>query len=185
MTQRAPWAENSNLWRGTLALLGVIAALVAWRTGPRSGPELALVPNPPGLFEEGGGCPRPHSLHDLARKLERRGRLRADRYPYDPHDGILAVRDYRQARDCYGSAGAPNDAARAEASAVMLQARVETDYAAARMNLSRAIQSQRWAAALAEARRLRRLTDHLGEHDYVVWLKSIMGRATARRTMAP
>jgi hypothetical protein len=68
---------------------------------------------------------------------------------------------------------------------VTLQARVETDYAAARMNLTRAIQSQRWTAVLDEARRLRRLTDHLGEHDYVEWLESIMGRATARRTLAP
>jgi hypothetical protein len=179
------WIGKSNLWRVGLVLLGLIGAVVVWRARPSSRPDTDLdIPEPPRLFATEKGCSRPDGLHVFAQKLEQHGRLRADRYPYDPHDGILAVRDYRQASDCYRSAGAPGDAARAEAAAMILRARIQTDYAAARMNLSRALQSKRWTVALAEARRLHCLTDHLGEHDYVQWLEDVMGRANARRTMA-
>jgi formiminotetrahydrofolate cyclodeaminase len=113
------------------------------------------------------------------------GRLRADRYPYDPHDGVLAVRDFGQARDCYQAAGEMEHAARAQAAAMMLRAKIETDYAAARMNLMRAVDSEHWTTALAEARRLLRLTHHLGAHDYAEFLQRIAGRASARASVEP
>lgn len=189
MTPRSQDKElthKRNLWRAAPILIGLIAVWLVWiaRPRPRLGSDLRG-PRPPGLFVEGEGCTRLEALRDFARELEKRGRLRADRYPYDPQDGIQAVRDYRKARDCYRSEGALSDAARAESAAAVLEARVDTDYAAARTSLTRALQSERWTLALVEARRLHRLTNHLGESEYAEWLEGIMGRANARQTMAP
>jgi hypothetical protein len=76
--------------------------------------------------------------------------------------------------------GALLDATRVHAATIALSARVETDYAAARLSLSRALKAERWSVALEEVRRLLLLTEHVAKHDYVEWLKKIVGRLTAR-----
>jgi len=189
MTERGPRIPSlgkRKLYFGLLGLLSVVLGLGSsegWFRSRAQGAHRA--PPPPDLFESPRGCARVHGLQDFARELEQKARLRADRYPYDPQDGIRSIRDYRIARDCYESAGAADEAASAEVAAVTLQARVQTDYASARVNLGRALQSRHWSAVLAEARWLHRLTHHLGEHDYVEWLERIMGRASVRRTAEP
>jgi hypothetical protein len=57
---------------------------------------------------------------------------------------------------------------------------VNTDYAAARLNLFNALEQERWSVALSEIRRLLLLTDHIGRHEYVEWLNEIIGRVTAK-----
>jgi hypothetical protein len=61
-----------------------------------------------------------------------------------------------------------------------LTARVNTDYAAARLNLLNALEQERWSAAFSEIRRLLRLTDHIGRDEYVEWLRKNIGRVAAR-----
>ncbi|MGD8608636.1 MAG: hypothetical protein PVH21_15160 [Myxococcales bacterium] len=189
MTQRAQLrlsAGKRNLCVASFVVLGLFAGLVFWAKWlPSSTRGSFRIPQPPDLFQSEAGCSRAHGLHDFANELEQRARLRAERYPYDPQDGIESIRDFRRARDCYRSVGASNDATGAEAAAAMLQAQIQTDYASARVNLARALQSRRWTVVLAEARWLRRLTHHLGGHDYVEWLESVMGRASARRSAEP
>jgi hypothetical protein len=58
--------------------------------------------------------------------------------------------------------------------------RMVTDYAAARLSLANAIEAERWADVLRETRHLQLLTSHLGGHEYVEWLKALVGKATAR-----
>jgi hypothetical protein len=61
-----------------------------------------------------------------------------------------------------------------------LTTRVNTDYAAARLNLLNALEQERWSAALSEIRRLLLLTDHIGRHEYVEWLRKNIGRVAAK-----
>jgi hypothetical protein len=182
LEQVAPIKADGR-WRAALGVIGVAAGIAAWLLASSpSRRALHHVPDPPRLFDDGSGCPRTEAS---PRSLEEMARLRADRYPYDPRDGVLAVREYRRARDCYEVAGEIDDAARVDAAAIRLQARIETDYAAARMSLMRALDSERWTAALAEGRWLLRLTHHLGAHGYVEFLERIVGRATAAASAAP
>ena len=175
-----------NAWRLGLILVGVGGALALWATLGHSRPSVAaLAPDAPMLFQPARKCPRATPARELGRELEARGRLRADRYPYDPRDGIAALHHYQEASSRYRFAGSQADVARTESAVLGLSTRVQTDYAAARMNLMRALQSKRWAAARAEARQLLLLTEHLGEHDYVEWLEGTMGWLTARERVAP
>jgi hypothetical protein len=48
------------------------------------------------------------------------------------------------------------------------------------LNLLNALEQERWSAALSEIRRLLRLTDHIGRHEYVEWLKKIIGTVAAK-----
>lgn len=61
-----------------------------------------------------------------------------------------------------------------------LTTRVNTDYAASRLNLLNALEQERWSAALSEIRRLLLLTDHIGRHEYVEWLSKTIGRVAAK-----
>lgn len=184
--RRSPIARTKT-WLGIfVALLIGAVAIAAWRLGggARSSAR-GLAPRAPVLFDDARACPRTDGVRSLARKLESWARFSADRYPYDPSDGVQAVRQYQEARDCYSLAGSRVDAARAGSAAGRLAARIRTDYAAARMNLTRALQSKRWAVAMTEVHRLLLLTEHLGEHDYVAWLKRTLGHVTARANVAP
>ncbi|MGB5522971.1 MAG: hypothetical protein WBM96_10420, partial [Polyangiales bacterium] len=58
--------------------------------------------------------------------------------------------------------------------------RVNTDYAAARLNLVTALDQSRWSDALSEIHRLLLLTEHVRRHGYVEWLNEIVGKIAAR-----
>jgi hypothetical protein len=90
------------------------------------------------------------------------------------------VQLYQEAESCYRAGGALVDAARVHDAIIELSARVQTDYAAARLSLSKALKAERWSVALEEVRRLLLLTEHVAKHDYVEWLRKIVGRVAAR-----
>ncbi len=112
--------------------------------------------------------------------MEEIARLRLDRYAYDPRDGVRAVQRYEEAASCYWAARDEVAAHRARRAAAALRKLVNTDYAAARLNLFNAVEQSRWTAAHSEIRRLLFLTDHLGRHGYVEWLNEIAGPIWAK-----
>ncbi len=92
-----------------------------------------------------------------------------ERYPFEPYDGVIAVRLYREAGACAGVAG--DDDARAEARdlADRAAARVEADYRFHRLKLDRAIEAHHFGEALIETRVVASmLRDHGGP--YTEWL---------------
>ncbi len=139
----------------------------------------------PPLFGDAPTCPSREMALRSGIRAEEVASFRADRYPYDPRDGVRAVQGYRTAASCYEVAGRLSDAERTRFAGQELAAQVVTDYAAARLSLANAIGAERWADVLRETRYLQLLTSHLGEHEYVEWLKEILGRATARHHGAP
>lgn len=134
----------------------------------------------PSLFGERVGCSGDADPLRAGVRAEEAARARADRYPYDPRDGVQAVRDYEKATSCYDTVGQRLEAERARVAGNDLADRLAADYAAARLSLANAIEAERWEEALREAHHLRLLTSHLGGHDYVDWLEKISGKATAR-----
>ena len=134
----------------------------------------------PQLFSEAPGCPANGESIANAERAEHIAHSKGDRYLYDPRDGVSAVLRFREAAACYGNAERVTEASRMEAAADTLAARVDADYAAARLNLANTIDQKLWADASRETRRLLLLTDHLGEHEYVEWLKKINRQVSAK-----
>jgi hypothetical protein len=151
--------------RGLIAVIAgfALVGLASW-LGFRPAPAVRNRPvhNHPKLFVEATGCPHRADALKHGRRSEELARLRADRYAYDPRDGVP----------------------RARHAIAALTLRVNTDYAAARLNLVNALEQERWSVALGEIHRLLRLTDHLGRHEYVEWLEKIIGRVAARASSA-
>lgn len=160
------------------AALLVVAAWLRGRAAPSAGKREAHTH--PELFVEGMACPGRGGILENGRRSEELALLRSDRYAYDPRDGVRAVQRYQEAEACYRAAGATRDVVRVRRSIAALTARVNTDYAAARLNLVNALEQDRWSDALGEIHRLLLLTDHLRRHEYVEWLKKIIGRVAAR-----
>jgi hypothetical protein len=163
-----------------------VAACLAWlELGIRrdSRDDERRTPHPK-LFQESSSCPTSSDHVVLAARLEERARLRADRYAYDPRDGILSVERYREAEACYRAAGDHDGASRTSEMVATMSARIDADYATARLNLINALTRERWHEALSIVRRLLLLTDHLGRNEYVEWLHQIEGRVSARAATA-
>jgi hypothetical protein len=173
---------------GLLVLLSVSAllALVAWLRDEAAPSVNGRGPDGyPELFVDVATCPRRGDALGNGRRSEELGLLRADRYAYNPRDGVRAVQRYQEAEACYRAAGSESDAARVGRSIAALSARVKTDYAAARLNLVNALEQDRWSDALSEIHRLLLLTEHLRRHEYVEWLEKIIGKIAARASTAP
>ncbi|MGB8332657.1 MAG: hypothetical protein WCE62_21210 [Polyangiales bacterium] len=175
--------------RNGLLVLGSASALVVvtvWLSDhPRPGARTGPTAGHPELFGDAASCPRRGEAASNGRRAEELARLRADRYAYDPRDGVHAVEHYQQAEACYLAAGAERSAARARAESATLIDRVNTDYAAARLNLINALAQEHWSVALSETRRLLRLTEHLEKDDYVEWLMRNVGRVASRASTPP
>lgn len=168
---------------GLVALLAVLlfVALGSWLGAPSTpGPRNHPLDDYPDLFVEPVACPHRRDVLSNGRRSEELARLRADRYEYDPQDGVRAVHRYLEAESCYRAEGYVRGAQRVHRAMVALTIRVNTDYAAARLNLLNALERERWAAALSEIRRLLLLTDHIGRHEYVEWLRKNIGRVAAK-----
>jgi len=167
---------------GLVALLSVLAlgVLASW-LGARTAPEAHDHPlDYPELFVESVTCPRRGSVLASGRRSEELARLRSDRYAYDPRDGVRAVHRYQEAESCYRAEGDELGARRVRRAMAALSTRVNTDYAAARLNLLNALEQERWSAAFSEIRRLLLLTDHIGRDEYVEWLRKNIGRVAAK-----
>jgi hypothetical protein len=177
-----------NQSKGIIALLAVLALVVvaSW-LGARATPSARnhSFDEYPELFVETIACPPRGDAFEKGRRSEELARLRADRYAYDPRDGVRAVHRYQEAESCYRAARDNVGAQRVHRAIAALTTRVKTDYAAARLNLLNALEQESWSAALSEIRRLLLLTDHIGRHEYVEWLRKIIGKVAAKASSEP
>ena len=172
-----------NKRNGVIVFLVVLAlAVLPWWLGVRAVPGASHRPfdGYPELFVEAAACPRRSAALEDGRRSEELALLRADRYAYDPRDGVRAVQRYQEAESCYRAAGEEHGVHRVRHAIAALATQVNTDYAAARLNLLNALEQERWSAALSEIHRLLLLTDHIGRHEYVEWLNEIIGRVAAK-----
>lgn len=169
-----------------LSTVCAIVVLVAWLWG-RAAPShhQQALHDYPELFVDVAVCPMQGDTLANGRRLEELGLRRADRYAYNAGDGVRAVQRYREAEACYRAAGSQSDAARVGRLLASLSARVNTDYAAARLNLVTALDQSRWSEALSEINRLILLTKHLRRDGYVEWLNEIIGKIAARASTTP
>ncbi|MGB5811676.1 MAG: hypothetical protein WBG86_14160 [Polyangiales bacterium] len=165
--------------------LVVLAALLFFLCWPLEEIDSGRSRSYPQLFVGAAACPTLGDPGLLGSRAEHSATYRAYRYPYDPTDGVTAVQAYKVASSCYRSYGSDADASRARGEAIELMTRVSTDYAAARLGLMRAFESERWDDVIREVRHLQLLTSHLGEHEYVEWLRKIEGKAVAMQSTRP
>lgn len=129
---------------------------------------------PPALFAESYACPRNGDAGANALDAEYRAFSHADRYAFDPADGVRAVELFGEAKTCWSSAGQADRARRAGEFQAELVQEVDTQYATARLTLARAISGERWDLATEATERLQALTKHLDEEDpYVNWLSRV------------
>lgn len=134
------------------------------------------------LFDEPPPCRAAQMLPGGAKGLEGVAHARGDRYAYDPRDGVRAVNLYREAASCYERDGQGEDADRMKRFARDLQERVDSDYAAARLSLSHAIDTKNWRDASNVSKRLLLLTAHAGEHTYTTWLDNVHRQVSVKAT---
>ena len=129
---------------------------------------------PPTLFaeEQAQACPEgSQEPGERAVQTEFRAHARGDRLNYDLRDGVRSVMLYRQAAQCYRDAGQADKGEEMDALANDLQETVQAEYAARRLRLHHALQTEDWERAFVETRALSRLVDHIeDENEYVVWL---------------
>ncbi len=168
---------------GAIVLLVALAlAALTWWLGVRVSPGARHRPfdGYPELFVGAAACPHRSAALEDGRRSEELALLRADRYAYDPRDGVRAVQRYQEAESCYRAVGEEHGVNRVRHASAALAIQVNTDYAAARLNLLNALEQERWSAALGEIHRLLLLTDHIGRDEYVEWLNKIIGRVAAK-----
>ena len=177
------------LSRGQATLLATLAISASLAVGLRltATPEEHVKPledDAPPLFGEVSRCgvSRPSSRGALA---ENEGRLRAERYPYDPEDGVRAVLLLVEAQDCYLAAGSTVDADRVERLGRALRKSVQADYASARLALRQALERRRWKTVEREVDRLLAMTRHLPSDAYVERLRDTRRLAEANDHPAP
>jgi len=169
-----------------LATVVVVSAAVVGLTRSYDGSSTDRpVYDHPGLFKEPPPCFHGVRPAPRAARVERQGHFYAERYPYDPRDGIEAVIRFQEAQSCYEDANLLEHARRAGQLAADLIERINTDYASSRLVLENALASEKWVVALNEIRLLLRLTEHVGDHVYVDYLSRIVGKVTIRANAAP
>ena len=166
-----------------VAGIGMLSGAALWLREPASSRHETDGDYPP-LFDAGTPCGADVQTAKRAIRFEEQGHLHAERYPYDPRDGIRAVVRFQRAYSCYRDATLQDDAGRAKDLALALMIRINIDYASSRLALESALASEQWAVALEELRRLLRLTGHLRGHDYVEGLWSLVGRVTVHAARA-
>lgn len=185
MTSTQARVSSRDLRRRRMACAAAIGAAVAAPLLLIRGPEAKVddrrPESHPKLFVDSPLCPEETEPARSGARSEEVGRFFAERYPYDPRDGVRAVRAYRVAADCYVRGGRFADADRIGAALSRLLDQVTRDYAAARLTLAQAIEAERWPDVLREARRLHLLTLHVGASEYDEWLRQITGKAMARQ----
>lgn len=162
----------------SLVTFATAAGLVGWigPPGQWGREERDSTPTPPALFDAPNPCPSGPKTPVRAERFELEGRLLATRSGYDPRDGVMAVARLRTAASCFRAAGLPTRAAQARSMARRLQDRVDGDFAAMHSTLSRTMTQGEWGLAHDDIRSLLRLTAHLGEHPYVIWLENLEGK---------
>jgi hypothetical protein len=171
-----------DAWRVAVAAVIAVGALgVAWSYFEVKAGVVgeSPVPHPP-LFTPLLDCPHPETPLASAARAEAKAWLQEERYPYDPREGVRAVKSYTEATNCYEQTGRAAESSRTRSRSSALTTRVATDYATSRLRLESALEGGHWMDALRAARRLQLLTSHIEGHRYVEWLEEIAGKATAR-----
>lgn len=127
---------------------------------------------PPELFTTEASCPATGNPAASASSAEYRAHSRGDRMRYDPRDGVQAAMLYDEAAACYRQAGEAEKAAEMERERDEMKETVNAEYAARRLRLHHALQTEDWEQAVIETRALLRLTAFIDpENDFVVWLE--------------
>jgi len=172
-----PWQRSVRILAVAL-LLGAVMVL-ALRL-PLDETHRDRRPEPPKLFGDAPHCSTAVHVVRHAKRLEMRGRLHAERYPYDPQAGVVAVLLLREAEGCYRRVGLRDEARRIAERVSKLATTVQTDYASSRLALETAIERERWSGIQSEVGQLLRFTAHLKQGRYLDWLEGIAGKAAAR-----
>ena len=171
-------------WKPRLSIIAFVVAPACALAGVSFVGEEVGTTNPdyghPTLFGPPPSCSREVDAARRARKAEQLGRFHAERYPYDPRDGIRAVALFQEAQSCYQQSRLREHAGRVERLASNLMARIDVDYASSRLVLDGALAAEKWRLALAEIEQLLRLTEHVSGHAYVEYLLSNRGKVTVR-----
>lgn len=141
-----------------LALVLVpLSIWLLWRAGPEEG--LRRPVKAPTLFEANEtSCPAQGAqLQKRAEDSELAALAKAERYPFDANDGVVAVRLFDVAVACSQALGTdPARVRRLRAERDRIQTRVESDYRAHQLRLERMLRDRSWTEALSEARALQR-----------------------------
>lgn len=178
MKERVLRSRGYSIALAALALLACAIWVVASdATSPARDAEQQEAP---ALFGAPPRCPAGTRPLVRARRLEQQGHLHAERYPYDPRDGIRAVLRLREAESCYRAAGLDAEAERLGDHASELVATLGVDYASSRLVLQNALEAEKWSLARTELHRLLRLTGHVKGHRYVDWLERVSGKVAVR-----
>ena len=145
-----------------------------------SGHSVSAAPEPPrALVGSTKPCASSSPSARRAVRLEREGRMRIERYPYDQTDGVRGTFLLLEATDCYRAAGLVSAASRAGATARRFATVLEADYAAARVAIEHSLSKKRWSDVRQQVQRLLALTAHMHPSPYVDWLRAIAALANS------
>ncbi|MFW6197532.1 MAG: hypothetical protein ACOC5B_01575 [Myxococcota bacterium] len=167
----------------------IIAALVtlpiaAWMLlrSPNADEAHAGTADAPGLFDGQASCPAEGTdeAQDRAHELWEAAAAKAQRYHYEPSDGVQAVGLYERAVRCLRQAGQPDEAEVVGREAAPLRRRIEIDYRTYRLRLDRALEEERVEDALLATRILGALLGHRADDPYVTWLDQLERRLVVR-----
>jgi hypothetical protein len=153
---------------GALLTLGVIGwALLDDPTEVNLG---ANVPQAPDLFDPAPPCQYSGvAAQGRAQETEQAAMAHAERYNFDPHEGVSAVLSYRIANACFRNAGDHAGVSRTAAAAKLWQDKVEGRYQGHQLRLRVAIDRGRNDHAVRELKSLKKLLRGKSG-PYVSWL---------------
>lgn len=181
-SERHGWHWFTPARSGICAFAILVFGFVGWsHSQPRAATKIdsgRARPHPL-LFETASQCPSGGDARRSAAQYAYVAHSRADRYAYDPRDGIRAVVRFEQAANCYEAAGETAMAGEMRARALGLREAINADYATERLRLTNAVDQHAWSDALHATERLILLTQHLEEHDYVQWLNRLRRQVSA------
>ena len=151
------------------AALAIVSLVLGLRDGDGGLPRPGAAP--PALFSgDPAECPEKGAAADhLGREARDEAFARAQRYPFDPREGVRAVEELSVARACFAAAGDRAEQASMAREHQRLRARVDEDYQVHCLRLEKAAQAGRYVEALVESRLLLAYLDHL-EGVYPDWL---------------
>lgn len=159
-----------------LALASGVAVIgLAWH-GASAVSEVADTSNvePPPLVVPAATCPEtdPARTPIRARAEEQAGLAKRARYPFDAREGMDGLGRFQVAVACYAASGDVPGTERARAGYEGLRRRLTEDLSSLRLQLDRALEQERFRAALSAVRELEALTASLGDAPYVLWLRA-------------
>ncbi|MBT8496524.1 MAG: FHA domain-containing protein, partial [Deltaproteobacteria bacterium] len=121
-----------------MALIGMPLGLWLMMSGPAAFQLPQRSAKAPELFASKLTCPKSGEPSGLGKELSSAAVAKAERYAFDPADGIEAVELYRQAAACLEKAGERPLAAKITSAAEALEQTVGEDYKTHRVRLKRA-----------------------------------------------